>query len=151
MLYFSICYFPANTGLGKRFRNPAHQAIAEFSQLYPEISLSIVIGTHEELYTLLRIGGADLIVNDQRHASSDEYMNFQLLQCGCYIEISSHVPLSTQQHVTLDDVCMTPCILIFSREQQTAEEEYDKNTKEHRNYYIEEIAYMLRNLLLHHS
>lgn len=78
-------------------------------------------------------------------------MNFQLLQCGCYIEISSHVPLSTQQHVTLDDVCMTPCILIFSREQQNAEEEYDKNTKEHRNYYIEEIAYMLRNLLLHHS
>ena len=114
--------------------NPAHQTIAEFSQLYPEISLSIVTGTHEELYTLLRIGGADLIVNDQRHASSDEY-----------------VPLSTQQHVTLDDVCMTPCILIFSREQQNAEEEYDKNTKEHRNYYIEEIAYMLRNLLLHHS
>ena len=111
--------------------------------MYPEISLSIVTGTHEELYTLLRIGGADLIVNDQRHASSDEYMNFQLLQCGCYIEISSHV--------TLDDVCMTPCILIFSREQQNAEEEYDKNTKEHRNYYIEEIAYMLRNLLLHHS
>ena len=88
--------------------NPAHQAIAEFSQLYPEISLAIVTGTHEELYTLLRTSGTDLIVNDQRRAFSDEYMNFQLLQCSCYIEISSHVPLSTQQYVTLDDVCMTP-------------------------------------------
>ncbi len=191
-----------------------HQAIAEFSQLYPEISLSIVTGTHEELYTLLRTGGADLILNDQRRAFSDEYMNFQLLQCGCYIEISSHAPLSTQPYVTLDDVRMTPCILISSREQQNVEEEYYRNTlgfkgpflfadnleegrllavgnrgflpiesvgtlppagpslvrlplyrkdtqilrnycmfwqKEHSNYYIEEFAHMLRNLLLHHS
>ena len=42
-----------------------HQAVAEFSQSYPEISISIVNGTHEELYDLLRFKKADLVLTDQ--------------------------------------------------------------------------------------
>ena len=55
-----------------------HQAVAEFSRLYPEVSIHIVNGTHEELYDLLRFGGADLVLTDQRRAFSDKYANFQL-------------------------------------------------------------------------
>ena len=47
-----------------------HQAVAEFSRRYPEVSISIVNGTHEELYDLLRFGGVDLILSDQRRAYS---------------------------------------------------------------------------------
>lgn len=65
-----------------------HQAIAEFSKAYPEVSINIVNGTHEELYDLLRFGGVDLVLNDQRRAFSDAYMNFELMQCGCCVEIS---------------------------------------------------------------
>ena len=36
-----------------------HQAVAEFSETYPEVSIDIVNGTHEELYDLLRFGGVD--------------------------------------------------------------------------------------------
>ncbi len=38
---------------------------------------------YEELYDLLRSGGVDLILNDQRRAFSDVYVNFELMQCGC--------------------------------------------------------------------
>lgn len=105
-----------------------HQAVAQFSQLYPEISVDIVQGTHEELYDLLRFGGVDLVLNDQRRAFSDEYVNFQLLKCGCYVELSIHNPLSEQSQVELCELKRQPCILVSSKEQQRAEKEYYQNT-----------------------
>ena len=105
-----------------------HQAIAEFSKIYPEVSISIVNGTHEELYDLLRSGGVDLVLNDQRRAFSDTYVNFELMQCGCYAEISIQNPLSKKDFVSLEELKRKPCILISSREQQNAEQEYYQNT-----------------------
>ncbi|HJD47394.1 MAG TPA: LysR family transcriptional regulator [Candidatus Mediterraneibacter norfolkensis] len=105
-----------------------HQAVAEFSQMYPEVSISIVNGTHEELYDLLRFGGVDLVLNDQRRAFSDKYANYQLLQCGCYAELSVRNRLSSQDSVDLEDLKHSACILISSREQQNTEEEYFRNT-----------------------
>lgn len=105
-----------------------HQAIARFSQLYPKVTISIVNGTHEELYELLRSGGVDLVLNDQRRAFSDLYVNLELTHCGCYAELSLHNPLSRQGQVSLDDLKRLPCILISSREQQNAEQEYYQNT-----------------------
>ena len=105
-----------------------HQAIAEFSQLYPEVSIDIVNGTHEELYDLLRYGGVDLVLNDQRRAFSDMYINDELAQCGYYVELSVHNRLSGQESVSLDDLKGLPCILISSREQQNVEQDYYQNT-----------------------
>ena len=105
-----------------------HQAVAEFSQLYPEVAISIVNGTHEELYDQLRTGGVDIILSDQRRAFSDKYENYQLLQCGCYAELSVRNHLSSQDAVELDSLRRTPCILISSREQQNTEQNYFQNT-----------------------
>lgn len=105
-----------------------HQAVAEFSRLYPEVSISIVNGTHEELYDLLRFGGVDLILSDQRRAFSSQYENYQLLQCGCYAELSVSSSLSSQESVELDSLRRIPCILISSREQQNTEQDYFQNT-----------------------
>lgn len=105
-----------------------HQAVAEFSLLYPETSVDIVQGTHEELYNLLRLGGVDLVLNDQRRAFSEEYVNFELLKCGCYVELSAHNPLSGQSQVELSQLKRIPCILVSSKEQQRAEKEYYQNT-----------------------
>ena len=105
-----------------------HQAVAEFSRLYPEVSIHIVNGTHEELYDLLRFGGADLDLTDQRRASSDKYANFQLLKCGCYAELSVRSPLAEQESATMEELKRQACILISSREQQNIEEDYYKNT-----------------------
>ena len=105
-----------------------HQAVAAFSGTYPEVDISIVTGTHEELYDLLRFGGVDLILNDQRRAFSDLYVNFELEPCGCYAEISMQNPLSKKDCVQLDELRRMPCILISSREQREAEQEYYQNT-----------------------
>ncbi len=105
-----------------------HQVIAEFSGIYPEVAIHIVNGTHEELYDLLRFGGADLILNDQRRAFSDIYVNFELMQCGCYAELSAHNPLGDHDSVTLEDLQRLPCILIAPKEQQNVERDYYQNT-----------------------
>lgn len=105
-----------------------YQAVEEFSKLYPEVSINIVNGTHEELYDLLRFGGVDLILNDQRRAFSNFYINYELMQCGCYAELSVKHPLSGQNCVRLEQLQGTPCILIASQEQRNTEQEYYQNT-----------------------
>ena len=105
-----------------------HQAVAEFSRLYPEVEISIVTGTHEELYDLLRFGKVDLVLTDQRRAFSEQYMNYQLMQCGCFAELSIRNPLAIRESLSLEELKKMPCILISSREQQGAEEEYYRNT-----------------------
>ena len=50
-----------------------HQALEEFSEKYPRVDLQLLHGNHEELFDLLRTGGADLVLNDQRRAFSDEF------------------------------------------------------------------------------
>lgn len=105
-----------------------HRAVAEFARVYPEVSISVINGTHEELYDRLRFGEVDLVLNDQRRAFSDEYVNFELLSCDCYIEVSVHNKLSGKESVTLNDLRGTSCILIASREQQDVEREFYQNT-----------------------
>lgn len=105
-----------------------HRAIAEFSEAHPQVTMHIVHGTHEELYDLLRNGGVDLIINDQRRAFSDAYVNFELAQCGCYAEISANHPLGSRDRVSLEDLQQLPCILISSPAQQRAEQAYYQNT-----------------------
>ena len=105
-----------------------HQAVAEFSQDYPEISISIVNGTHEELYDLLRFKKVDLVLTDQRRAFSDQYINFQLLRCGCFAEMSVRSHLGFGEYVEQDELKKLPCILISSGDQQDVEKEYYRNT-----------------------
>ncbi|MDR1532331.1 MAG: LysR family transcriptional regulator [Clostridiales bacterium] len=116
------------------------QAIADFSQVYPgrkfrpRVSIHIVSGTHEELYDLLRFGGVDLVLNDQRRAFSDVYVNFELLRCDCVVELSSHNKLignsgpGGARRLTLPDLRRLSCILISSKGQQSVEQEYYQNT-----------------------
>lgn len=67
------------------------QALEEFSAKYPDVSVKIEYGNHEELCELLRSGGVDLVSNDQRRAFSDEYVNLLLTVGSEYIEISKFI------------------------------------------------------------
>lgn len=77
-----------------------HLALEEFSAEYPDVQLKIEYGNHEELYSLLRTGGVDLVLNDQRRAFSDEYVNLILTAGNEYIEISARNPIAALQSVT---------------------------------------------------
>lgn len=104
------------------------KAISEFSELYPEVTLDIMSGTHEELYDVLRFGEADAVFNDHRRAFSDAYINYHLVSSKCYIEISNKNPLSKLHYVTYDDLRRLPCIIITSKKQQEHESDYYQNT-----------------------
>ena len=98
-------------------------AVAEFSQKYPNISVDIINGSHEDLYNALRLGDADIVLNDQRRAFSDEYVNLILAEDRCYIETASR-NFPSCQSIETDSLKDMPCILVASKGQQENESRY---------------------------
>ncbi|MBU5362572.1 LysR family transcriptional regulator [Enterococcus raffinosus] len=105
-----------------------HQAIAEFSEIYPEVSINIVNGTHEELYQELRQNTVDVVLSDQRRAFSDDYVNYQLIKPNVYIELSGRNSLSKKESIDIQELRNIPCILIAGSDQQAYEEDFYRNT-----------------------
>ena len=103
------------------------EAVAEFSALYPEVSISVQSGTHEELYHGLVSGGIDLALNDQRRAFSDDYVNMELKNAECIIEISERSELSSCERLEVRDLSGMSCIIVSSKEQRETEAEYYRN------------------------
>ena len=103
-----------------------HRALEEFSAKYPDVSVKIEYGNHEELYELLRMGRVDLVLNDQRRAFSDQYVNLILTTGNEYVEISSRNPIASLPSITPLELKNIPCILVASKEQRENEQEYYK-------------------------
>lgn len=85
---------------GQEFR----LAVAEFSEKYPDVSVHIINGNHENLYDSLRNGDVDLILNDQRRVFSDEYVNFILTTSECCIEIAARNPMAALESVETEEL-----------------------------------------------
>ncbi|MCH5323858.1 MAG: LysR family transcriptional regulator [Eubacterium sp.] len=100
------------------------KAVAEFTAKHPDVPVDMKIGNHEDLYELLRTNNVDLVLNDQRRAFSNEYVNTVLTTIDCNIEISARNPIAGMGYVNADDLRRTPCILIASKEQQENEQSY---------------------------
>ena len=101
-----------------------HRALEDFSARHPDVELSVEYGNHEELYTMLRTSQVDLVLNDQRRAFSDEYVNLLLTTCSSFIEVPARSPLAQMEHITPPELKNFPCILVASPAQQEAEQEY---------------------------
>lgn len=99
-------------------------AIAVFSQRYPNVRIQVLYGNHEDLVDALVNERVDMVLNDQRRAYSDEYVNFELLRSRCYIEIASHHPLAAKEYFDVGDARKVPCILISTPGQQENERSY---------------------------
>lgn len=102
-------------------------ALAEFSQKYPNVTLKIEYGNHEELYEMMRDETVDIILNDQRRAFSDEYENRILMEGKEYIEVSLHHPLAKYEFVNVSDLKDYACILVTSKQQRVNEQSYYQN------------------------
>ena len=101
-----------------------HLALALFSEQHPDAEVSVICGSHEELYELLRTGEADLVLNDQRRAFSGEYVNLLLAACRSYIEVSARSPLAQMERISAPELKNTPCILVASGTQRETEQAY---------------------------
>lgn len=93
-------------------------ALEEFTEKYPGISVQLMYGNHEELFRLLRTEDTDLVLNDQRRAFSDEYVNLVLTTSSMYAEISARNPMAALPSVAPQELKNIPCILVASREQR---------------------------------
>ena len=100
------------------------KAVAEFTAKHPDVPVDMKTGNHEDLYDLLRADKVDLVLNDQRRAFSNEYVNTILSTIGCHIEISVRNPIANMGYVNVGDLRHTPCILIASKGQQENEQSY---------------------------
>lgn len=97
------------------------RAVAAFTAKYPGVPVNIQSGNHEELYEWLREERVDLVLNDQRRAFSDAYVNAILTTIDCHIEIAARNPLASRKCVEVDDLRHTPCILVASQGQRENE------------------------------
>lgn len=100
------------------------QIIPEFRQKYPHLPLYLVSGTHDDLYNLLREGKADLVFNDLRRQPADKYVNQFLIQEKVYVELPETSYLGQLSDITMDDLKNTPCIIITTPAQQSADEAF---------------------------
>lgn len=95
-----------------------------FSEKYPDVKVTMFGGSHEDLYDALQSESADIVINDQRRAFSDEYVNLSLARERCYAEIAARNPISALEKVTPSELKNTPCVLIASPKRQKTEREY---------------------------
>ena len=100
------------------------QAITQFYDLYPEVKISIVSGTHEELYELLLQGKIDLKVSEQRRTYNQDYYNDELKYSESYVEIASVHPMATKQILTTEDLKSMSCILVVSKGYEQSEKNF---------------------------
>lgn len=103
-------------------------AVAAFSRQYPDVQLKILTGNHEELYHLLLSREVDMILSDQRRKFNEAYMNLELAQVQCYVEIAMHDPVARLDVIEPGDLQNMTCILVAGPDQQEIEREYYYNS-----------------------
>ncbi len=104
--------------------NELSEAVAMFSEKYPNVDVQIKVGSHEELYHDMENGSVDIALSDQRRAFSDTYNNEILAESKIYIELSSKNPLGKLNNIEIKDLKNLSCILVINHSGQKEEQEY---------------------------
>lgn len=103
------------------------ETVIEFSNIYPEVNISFVIGNHEELFQQLVRGKIDMKLSEQRRMFNDDYYNYELKSCQSYVEISLRDELSQKEKIDIEDLKSKSCIIIASNNQREVETEFYAN------------------------
>lgn len=111
--------------------NELSGAVAEFSAQFPEVTAEVTHANHDALYAQLRRGELDIVLNDQRRAFSDEYVNIVLDIQEYYAEISAKSPLAQLNGAEISDLKNTPLILLASEDQRETE----------RHFYLDDLGF----------
>lgn len=111
-------------------------AVLEYNDIFPDMQVHIQNGNHEALYHLLNSNQLDLVLNDQRRAFSDKYVNFNLFEASFFCVIHEKHPMSSKPFFEPQMLNEIPIILIASKEQQEAEKDYYQNALGLGNAYI---------------
>lgn len=95
---------------------------------YPELSLNLVSGTHDELYEMICRDEIDLAFNDLRRTVTDEYACRLLATGSAFIAVAPQSRLAKLPCVEPDALRSTPCIIVAAPDWQNAEKRYFRLT-----------------------
>lgn len=110
--------------------------VLEYNEIFPDIQVHIQNGNHETLYQLLYDNQLDLVLNDQRRAFSDKYVNFNLFEACYYVVLHEKHHLSNKPFLEAEMLDDVPIILISSKGQRETEQDYYQNALGLGNEYI---------------
>lgn len=97
------------------------RVVGSFSQLFPQIQLSITAEDHVEMLRKLQNKELDIAFVGDRHDLPAEFHQELLSNARYCIEISSENQVANQISVTLNDVANKPCIVVCSKGQAAEE------------------------------
>ncbi len=93
------------------------RTVYEFSQLYPEVVISLRKYSHEDLFRKISEDEIDLVLSYQRRAFMDQYKNCHLWNLPCAAEVSSRSPLAGQTSGSTGQRKEYPCRRVTKEEQ----------------------------------
>ena len=109
------------TGFSRRI---VQNAISDFVASHPCVQTSLVSGTHEDIFQKIMAGQLDMVINDQRRALADHFVNEELGDQPLYAMLRQDSPQGRQNSVTMDDLREQLCIVVSSPEQRANEAAY---------------------------
>ena len=98
--------------------------VSDFVASHPYVQMSLVSGTHEDIFQKVMSGQVDMVVNDQRRALADHFVNEELGDQPLYAMLRQDAPLARQGSVTMEELREELCIVISSPEQRANEASY---------------------------
>ena len=98
--------------------------LEKFAKKYPDVKISIVSGTHEELYQALKSDKVDLTFIDKRREGPTDYVNLFIKNVNTYIETVSYSEISHLKSIDINDLKSSPCIIVSSEKQREQEQAY---------------------------
>lgn len=99
-------------------------AVGDFAASHPNVRLSLITGTHEDIFQKVLAGQLDMVVNDQRRALSDQFINEPLGEQPLYALLRQDHPLAKLPSVSLEALRETLCVIVSSPGQRANEAGY---------------------------
>ena len=98
--------------------------VNDFMSSHPYVQMSLVSGTHEDIFQKIMASQLDIVINDQRRSLADHFVNEELGDQMLYAMLRQDSPLGKQNSVTMEDLKEKLCIVISSPKQRDNEASY---------------------------
>ena len=99
-------------------------AVSDFVASHPYVQMSLASGTHEDIFQKIMAGQLDMVINDQRRALADHFVNEELGDQPLYAMLRQDAPLARQSSATMEDLREALCIVVATPEQRASETSY---------------------------
>ena len=118
-------HLPLRVGVLNGFSPRIMQStVGAFAAEHPNVTLSLCTGTHEEIFRQVVSGQLDLVINDQRRALSDQFVNDYLTDQPLFALVRQDRAPDAPAGIELSALSSLMCILVAGEACREAETAY---------------------------